>query len=116
MAQKEILAEYNRRKSIRATAQALQISDYTVHKVLVGYGVINTILTNRISELRRIGMNQKQIAEMLSISVSSVNRNTSYERGLYLNPSMTSNAVYMRKYRVKRKTSPDSDSVEKTDA
>ena len=103
MTQKEILSEYNRRKSIRSTAMVLGISQCTVHKVLVGYGVIDTPLIRRISELRRIGMNQKQIAETIGISASCVNKNTPYERGSYLNPSATVNAERIRKSRAKTK-------------
>lgn len=103
MTQKEILAEYNKRKSIRATAAALNISTDAVHKTLVGYGVIDTPLTRRIAELRRIGLNQKQIAEMLEISTSCVNKNTPYERGTYLIPSKTKNAEKLRKWRKDRR-------------
>ena len=104
MTQKEILAEYNKRKSIRATAAALNISTDAVHKTLVGYGVIDTPLTRRIAELRRIGLNQKQIAEMLEISTSCVNKNTPYERGTYLIPSKTKNAEKLRKWTEDRRT------------
>ena len=103
MNQKEILEEYNKRKSIRATAAALNISTDAVHKTLVGYGVIDTPLTRRIAELRRIGLNQKQIAEMLEISTSCVNKNTPYERGTYLIPSKTKNAEKLRKWRKDRR-------------
>lgn len=103
MKQKEILAEYNRKKSIRATARALNISADVVCKTLVGYGVIDTPLTRRIAELRRIGLNQKQIAEMLGISTSCVNKYTPYDRGSYLNPSTSKNAERIRKCRARKK-------------
>lgn len=104
MTQKEILAEYNKRKSIRATAAALNISTDAVHKTLVGYGVIDTPLTRRIAELRRIGLSQKKIAEMLEISTSCVNKNTPYDRGSYLTPSKSKNAENIRKWREDRRT------------
>lgn len=102
MTQKEILSEYNRTKSMRAVSKNLNISETVVHKVLVSYGVIDTPLTRRIAELRRIGLNQKQIAEMLGVSTSCVNKNTPYERGTYLNPSTSANAERIRKHRAKK--------------
>lgn len=102
MTQKEILSEYNRTKSMRAVSKNLNISETVVHKVLVSYGVIDTPLTRRIAELRRIGLNQKQIAEMLGVSTSCVNKNTLYERGTYLNPSTSANAERIRKHRAKK--------------
>lgn len=103
MNQKDILSEYNRTKSIKAVSRNLKISETVVHKVLVAYGVIDTPLTRRIGELRRIGLSQKRIAEMLDISTSNVNKNTPYERGSYLNPSTSKNAEQIRKYRARKK-------------
>lgn len=103
MTQKEILSKYNRCKSIRKTAASLGVSTAAVHKTLVGYGVIDTPLTRRIAELRRVGLNQKQIAEMLEVSTSCVNKNTPYDRGSYLTPSKSKNAENIRKHRQKRR-------------
>lgn len=103
MNQKEILSEYNKRKSINATARSLNISTDAVRKTLVGYGVIDTPLTKRIAELRRIGMNQRQIAETLGISTTSVCKNTPYDRGSYLNQSTSKNAEKLRKWREKQR-------------
>lgn len=102
MTKKEILLVYNQRKSIRQTAIATGVSEKTVKKVLVTYGVIDTPLIRRIAELRRIGLNQCQIAEMLGVSDSCVNENTPYDRGSYLTPSQTKNAIAIRECR-KRK-------------
>ena len=99
MTQKEILSEYNRTKSMKAVSRNLKISETVVHKVLVAYGVIDTSLTRRIAELRRVGLSQKRIAEILGISTSNVNKNTPYERGTYLNPSTSANAERIRKCR-----------------
>lgn len=103
MTLKEILDEYNRRKSIRATAQSLGVSQSTVRKVLVTYRVIETPLVRRIAELRAMGMPSNDIADMLHISKSCVAVNSPYSRGTYLIPSKTPNAVNIRKWR-KRKT------------
>lgn len=87
---------------MRAVSKNLNISETVVHKVLVAYGVIDTPLTRRIAELRRIGLSQKHIAEMLDISTSSVNKNTPYDRGSYLTPSTSKNAERIRKCRAKK--------------
>lgn len=102
MEQKEILAEYNKKKNIFATAQALGVSTDAVRKTLIAYGVIETPLTRRIAEFRRIGLNQKQIAEALGISTAHVCRNTPYDREPYLNPSTSKNAEKLRKWRKKK--------------
>lgn len=103
MTQKEILDAYNVRKSIRATARDLEISETVVRKVLVTYRVIDTPLVQRIAELRASGMPSKDIAELLHVSTSCVDSNTPYSKGTYLNPSKTPNAVKLRKWRQERK-------------
>lgn len=89
MEQKEILAEYNKKKNIFATAQALGVSTDAVRKTLIAYGVIETPLTRRI-------------AEALGISTAHVCRNTPYDREPYLNPSTSKNAEKLRKWRKKK--------------
>lgn len=103
MTPKEILDAYNVRKSIRAAARDLDISEAVVRKVLVTYRIIDTPLVRRIAELRASGMPSKDIAELLHISMSCVDSNTPYSRGTYLNPSKTPNAVKLREWREKKK-------------
>ena len=100
---KDILDEYNKRKSLRATASALGISESAVRKVLITYRVIDTPRIQRIAELRAAGMPSKDIAELLNISLSCVDVNSPYSRGTYLNPSTTKNAIWIRDWREKRK-------------
>lgn len=103
MKPKDVLDEYNKRKSLRATASALGISESSVRKVLITYRVIDTPRIRRIAELRAAGMPSKDIAELLNISLSCVDANSPYSRGTYLNPSMTVNAIRIRDMRKKRK-------------
>lgn len=100
---KEVLDEYNKSKSIKRTARALEISEGVVRKVLIGYGILDTPLIRRIAELRAAGMPQKDIADLLKISISNVNANTPYERGTYLSNAKTANAVRIKKCREKQK-------------
>ena len=99
MTPKEVLYEYNKRKSIKGTARAIGISEGVVRKVLIGYGILDTTLIRRIAELRAAGMPQKDIADLLKISISNVNANTPYERGTYLSNTKTANAVKIKKCR-----------------
>lgn len=103
MTLKDILDEYNKRKSIRATAFALDISQSVVRKVLVTYRVIDSPLIRRIAELRAAGMPNKDIADLLKVSTSCVDVNSPYSRGTYLNPSMTVNAIRVRDWREKQR-------------
>lgn len=96
---KDILAEYNRRKTIKGTAKALGVSEGVVRKTLITYRVIDSPFIQRIAELRASGMPQKDIADLLGVSEACVNANSSYERGTYLDPSKTPNAERIRKCR-----------------
>ena len=104
MTPKDILDEYNRQKSIRATARNLEISHGVVRKVLVTYRVIDSPLIQRIAELRAAGMPNKDIADLLNISVSCIAANSPYSRGTYLNSSNTLNAIKLRNWRQKKQT------------
>lgn len=100
---KTVLDEYNKRKTIRATAAALGISQCVVRKVLITYRVIDSPRIQRIAELRAAGMPSKDIAELLKISLSCVDANSPYSRGTYLKPSMTTNAIRIRDMRKKQR-------------
>ena len=105
MTQTKILAEYNKRKSIRATSRELKISEGVVRKVLVGYGVIDTKLTRQIAELKAVGLPDEDIAKMLKISKSCVNCNTPYSKGTYLTAIKSKNAEAIKRCReLKRQT------------
>ena len=108
MTQRDILMEYNKRKSLRATAAALKISHGVVRKTLIDYRIIDPPLVKRIAELRALGLPQKDIAELLGVSTSTVSANTSYARQSYLQPSQTQNAQMIRKSRKKKKGSCES--------
>lgn len=104
---KDVLDMYNQKKSIRATALELNISQSVVRKVLVTYRVIDTPLVREIAELRAAGMPNKDIAELLGISNSCVDVNSPYSKGTYLTPSKTVNAIKMRNWREKQNNKQD---------
>lgn len=105
MTPKDVLDEYNRNKSIRATALNLGISQGVVRKALITYRVIDSPRIQRIAELRAVGLPSKDIAKMLNISPSCVDANTPYVRGTYLNQNKTANAAKLRAWRKKREKS-----------
>lgn len=98
-----VLSTYNRRKSIKATARELGISEGVVRKYLVGAGVVETAMARRIAELRAAGMPLKDIAELLGVSSSSVSVNTPYQKGSYLTENKTYNAVRIKRCRERKK-------------
>lgn len=93
-------------KSIRRTAAQLGVAQSVVRKSLVTYRVLDTPLTRRIAELRATGMPQKDIAALLGLSANCINSNSPYERGTYLRPSQTLNAIRIRETR-ERKNQPE---------
>ena len=99
----DVLMVYNTNKSIRRTAAQLGVAQSVVRKSLVTYRVLDTALTRRIAELRATGMSQKDIAELLGLSTNCVNSNCPYERGTYLHPSQTLNAIRIRETRERKK-------------
>lgn len=106
---KEILDEYNQKKTIKGTAKSLGISDCVVRKTLITYRVIDSPRIQRIAELRAAGMPGNAIADILGVSRSCITSNSPYQRGTYLNPSQTPNAQRIRKCRGRRKKSAESD-------
>lgn len=98
-----VLSTYNRRKSIKATARELGVSEGVVRKHLIGAGVVETAMTRRIAELRAAGMPLGDIAELLGVSSSSVSVNTPYQKGCYLTANKTYNAIKIRQCRERKR-------------
>lgn len=102
MTKEEIITEYNKLGSIKATATSLGISHGVVRKALIDAGMLETPLIRRISELRASGLSRNDIALALNISVSWVDANTPYVRNTYLDTEKSANAVRIRKWREKQ--------------
>ena len=64
----KILATYRQKKSLRATAEALCISNQTVRRVLITAGLYTSDRVERIRELSAAGMPPQDIADMLGIT------------------------------------------------
>ena len=89
MTTEDVLMEYRKRLSIRETARELDISEGAVRKCLITHGEIETAMTRRIGALLQEGRSQKEICGILGISSSCVNANSTYERGMQIEPSQT---------------------------
>lgn len=98
----DVIIAYKQWGSIKETARRLEISEGVVRKCLVGCGIIDTPLTRRIAKLQIQGVTQADIAQAIGVSVSCVNANTPYVRGMMIVPSQTVNAQRIRKCREKK--------------
>lgn len=103
MTTEDVVAEYQKRNSIKETARRLDVSHGVVRKCLITHGLLETPLTQEIAGLIKAGATQKEITELLGISSSWVNINTPYERGIMITPSQTVNAERIRKCRERKK-------------
>lgn len=97
-----IIGAYNVKRSIKATAADLHISEGVVRKCLITHNLISPSITQEILELLDKGYSQDEIACMLKKSPSCINANLPYSRGTYLRPSKTINAERIRKCRQKK--------------
>ena len=104
MTTEDVVMEYKKRLSIRATAREMDISEGTVRKCLITHGEIETAMTRRIGALLQEGRSQKEICGILGISYSCVNANSPYERGMRIEPSQTVNAKRIRECRARKAT------------
>lgn len=98
----DVTIAYKQWGSIKETARRLEVSEGVVRKCLVGCGSIDTPLTRRIADLRSQGVAQADIAQAIGVSVSCVNANTPYDRGMMIDPSQTVNAQRIRKCRANK--------------
>lgn len=102
MTTEDVVREYGRRQSIRATARELEISGATVRKCLITHGLLDTPRTRSVARLEAAGLTRREIADELHISASCVDSNAPYMRGTYLEPSRTKNAEAIRRCRAKK--------------
>lgn len=98
----KILATYRQKKSLRATAEALCISNQTVRRVLITAGLYTSDRVERIRELSAVGMPPQDIADMLGITYRAVIANMPYPHGPRADWPVSRNALAIRKTRARK--------------
>lgn len=98
----KILATYRQKKSLRATAKSLDISNQTVRRVLITAGLYTSPRVERIRELSAAGMPPQDIAEMLGITYGAVVASTPYPHGPRADWPVSRNALAIRKTRARK--------------
>lgn len=81
----DIIGTYKDKKSIKATAKALQISESKVKKELISAGLISTTVSQRVARLAALGYPVAAIAKQAGLSPKTVNVNMPYSRCRYKN-------------------------------
>lgn len=109
MKQSDIVTDYWKTSSIRATASSLGISECTVRKTLITAGLHTSDLIEQIKELSESGKSINEIATLLKRSVSCIYANTPYSKGTYLDEEKSDNAMRVKKCRANAKTKQLSD-------
>lgn len=99
----EILRTYHSNGSIRATADELHISQTKVRKALITLGAYETERICEIAALWAQGLRYAEIAETLGISKTCVYSNTPYEKGMYFSDNPTKNAIWIRRYKERKR-------------
>lgn len=102
MVYQQILDHYKICGSIKQTAAELQIGEPAVRKVLITEGIWTSPRIEMIMSLREAGLNDREIAEKLHISISCVNNNSPYSKGTYLEIEKSLNAQRIKKCREKK--------------
>lgn len=98
----EVCDVYLQCESMKETARRLHISEGVVRKCLVSEEIIDSPLIQQISALRKTGASIQDVAEALDLSVSWINENSPYDRGMMIEPSQTENAKKIRACRAKK--------------
>lgn len=99
----EILRAYQSAGGLRAASRQLNISETKVRKALITLGSYETVRTREIAALWAQGLRYAEIAETLGISKACVYANTPYEKGMYLSDNPTKNAIWIRRYKERKR-------------
>ena len=79
----DVIREYGRLGSIRATASSLEISQNKVRKILITSGKIEYDRTQQALVLLKYGKTLSEVAHSLGISEKVLNNYLPYSRGEY---------------------------------
>lgn len=103
-----VCATYEREQSLKKTAQAMGISLTKVRKILIDQNAYVSELSERIRELRDVGLDEATIAKELGLSRSIISSNSPYVRPVYGVDGASTNATRIREWReIKDEPHPD---------
>lgn len=97
----KIVTYYKRCNSMKQTAKKFDLSVGKIRKILITTGNYYSSRASVIAERFENGETPKQIAEILSVSLQTVNNYLPYTKGHYNGNNPTINAIRIRKYRKK---------------
>ena len=101
----EVIRVYAEMGSLKGTARATGFCEAKVRKIRLTAGIkTDSARTEKILELHKSGMTAAEIAAKLKISQKAVNSHLPYQRGEYGREDATQNALDIRAWRGKRKT------------
>ena len=79
----EIIASYNKLESIGVVAKETGLSHSTIRQVLVDSGIYPSAKTKSINRLKRYGVFESEIAEIMNVSVKTVRAHLPHTKGSY---------------------------------
>jgi DNA-binding CsgD family transcriptional regulator len=107
MTRKEILSAYAEKKSIKAAAKNLGISEYKVRRTLIDAGVLVTQRASYILDRVAARKSITEIAEEMQLTPDAVASNLPYRRKPYGMSDRSPNALRIAAWREKRRHKND---------
>ncbi|MDK6688344.1 hypothetical protein QP246_02580 [Aerococcus urinae] len=107
--QNRIVKTYQETGSLRETAEVVGVGWQKVRKILITAEVYGSRDAEDIKALYQDGFSEQEIADLLGLSISTVNSYLPYSKGEYNSDDPTINALRIRKSRNK-KEGPESPS------
>lgn len=102
-----IIDSYKKTSSVKKTAGELKTSVIKVRRVLITEGLWSSATSRSIHDLRKQGLDTKQIAEKLHYTEKNVQAFSPYTKGAYDRENKSAYSVQSRKYRERKQTAAD---------
>jgi len=99
---REVVAEYRKQGSIRATAAALNISESKARKILIKEREVEYDRTHQAMVLLKYGRTLEETADSLGVSMKVLNSYLPYSKGDYGGENPSENALRIREFRNKK--------------
>lgn len=105
----DVTAFYKQEGTIKGAAKLAHISEQKARKLLITTGTIQPELSREILLYRSRGLELKEIAKKLGLSVHAVLSYLPYSRTPYNQPTRSANAKKLAEWRDRRKSSANGD-------